>query len=102
MPDSDNSNDRHEVELARPACPQCCRRCVRSIPPYGHDRYHNAERVARESAATKLSLRVLGSNTAAIRLYERHGYLVEGRYVNEFLIDGEYVDDVTLAKFLKP
>jgi len=62
----------------------------------------SAERVARESAATKLSLRVLGSNTAAIRLYERHGYLVEGRYVNEFLIDGEHVDDVTLAKFLRP
>ena len=52
--------------------------------------------------AKKLSLRVLGSNTAAIRLYERHGYVVEGRYVDELLIGGEYVDDVILGKLRRP
>jgi len=43
---------------------------------------------------------VLASNTPAIRLYERHGHQVEGRYRDEFLIDGAYVDDITLGKFL--
>ncbi|MEU7804775.1 GNAT family N-acetyltransferase [Micromonospora arborensis] len=60
-----------------------------------------AEQVALEQGATKLSLRVLGSNLPAQRLYERHGYVVEGRHVDEFLIDGEYVDDLALAKSLR-
>jgi ribosomal protein S18 acetylase RimI-like enzyme len=57
-----------------------------------------AERLARTRGARKISLHVLGSNTAALRLYETHGYLVEGREREEFLIDGAYIDDVTLAK----
>lgn len=61
-----------------------------------------AERVALNGGATKLSLRVLGSNLPAQRLYERRGYSIEGRYTNEFLINGEYIDDVTMAKTLRP
>ncbi|GGO31585.1 GNAT family N-acetyltransferase [Micromonospora parathelypteridis] len=60
-----------------------------------------AEQVALERGATKLSLRVLGSNLPAQRLYERHGYVLEGRHAAEFLIDGEYVDDLALAKSLR-
>lgn len=59
-----------------------------------------AERAARAQGARKLSLHVLGSNRAAQALYERMGYVVEGRYREEFLIDGDYVDDVSLGKFL--
>jgi ribosomal protein S18 acetylase RimI-like enzyme len=59
-----------------------------------------AERAAAARGATKLSLHVLGTNDAALRLYERHGYLVEGRHRDEFLIDGAAVDDLTLAKWL--
>ncbi|MBM7493173.1 hypothetical protein [Micromonospora luteifusca] len=36
------------------------------------------------------------------RLYERHGYVVEGRHTAEFLIDGEFVDDLALAESLRP
>lgn len=61
-----------------------------------------AERIALDRGATKLSLRVLGSNLPAQSLYERRGYVVEGRYTAEFLIDGEYVDDLTMAKNLQP
>lgn len=61
-----------------------------------------AERRAAERGANKLGLRVLESNTGALRLYERHGYAVEGRYVDEFLIDGTYVDDITMSKRLTP
>src|SRR5262249_17913356 len=61
-----------------------------------------AERVAAERGARKLSLQVLGGNATAMRLYERHGYTVEGRFVEEFLIDGQYVDDVNLTKTIAP
>lgn len=61
-----------------------------------------AEHRAGSQGAKKLGLRVLATNTGAIRLYEQHGYTVEGRYADEFLIDGVYVDDLSLGKFLTP
>ena len=39
-------------------------------------------------------LRVLSTNPDARRLYERHGFVVEGAYREAFLIEGAYVDDV--------
>lgn len=59
-----------------------------------------AERLAGSQGAKKIGLRVLATNTGAIRLYEQHGYAVEGRYVDEFLIDGAYVDDLSMGKRL--
>jgi ribosomal protein S18 acetylase RimI-like enzyme len=61
-----------------------------------------AERDALARGATRLSLRVLATNTPARRLYERHGYGIQGRYTDEFLIGGELVDDLTMAKTLRP
>ncbi|MFI7523427.1 GNAT family N-acetyltransferase [Micromonospora globbae] len=61
-----------------------------------------AERLAASQGAKKVGLRVLATNTGAIRLYEQHGYAVEGRCVNEFLIDGAYVDDISMGKCLTP
>jgi ribosomal protein S18 acetylase RimI-like enzyme len=52
---------------------------------------------ARARGARKLSLRVLGWNTTARRLYERCGFVVEGVLAAEFLLHGEYVDDVLMA-----
>ena len=43
---------------------------------------------------------MLGTNTAARRLYERAGYVVEGRLLGEFRIDGVDVDDLLLARYL--
>ena len=54
----------------------------------------------RRRGGRKISLNVFGTNTAAQRLYERDGYVVEGRQASEFLIEGEYIDDLILAKFL--
>lgn len=59
-----------------------------------------AERFALERGARKLSLTVLASNEPALALYQRHGYVVEGRLTAESLIDGHYVDDILLAKHL--
>lgn len=59
-----------------------------------------AEQRARAAGASKLSLRVLGTNQPAIRLYKRLGFEREGVLRDEFLIDGRYVDDVLMTKHL--
>ncbi len=55
---------------------------------------------ARLRGARKISLHVHGTNTVARRLYERHGYVVEGTHPNEFLIEGTYIDALDMAKTL--
>ncbi|HEY1321590.1 MAG TPA: GNAT family N-acetyltransferase [Streptosporangiaceae bacterium] len=59
-----------------------------------------AEHHARARGARKLSLRVLGTNEPAMRLYERCGFQREGTLRDEFLIDGRFVDDVLMTKHL--
>ena len=54
----------------------------------------------RDRGIRKLTLRVLSTNRAAIRLYERHGFAREGLQSEEFLINGRYVDDILMAKRL--
>ncbi|NEA62137.1 GNAT family N-acetyltransferase [Streptomyces sp. SID12488] len=55
---------------------------------------------ARRRGALRLSLRVLGPNTPARRLYESEGFVVEGVQPREFLLDGEFVDDVLMGRAL--
>jgi ribosomal protein S18 acetylase RimI-like enzyme len=50
--------------------------------------------------ARKVTLRVLGPNTAARRLYERCGFITEGVLHEEFMLQGRYVDDVLMARQL--
>ena len=52
---------------------------------------------ARARGARRLTLRVLGANDGARRLYESAGFVVEGIQRGEFLLDGRYVDDVLMA-----
>ena len=52
----------------------------------------------REALLAYCSLRVLGENDAARRLYERAGYEVEGVLRGEFHLDGRDVDDVLMAR----
>src|SRR5215472_13672898 len=59
-----------------------------------------AEQHARARGARKLSLRVLGTNEPAMRLYERQGFQREGTLRDEFLIDERFVDDVLMTKHL--
>ena len=42
----------------------------------------------------------MGSNAPALRLYERHGYVTDGRYCDELLTNGEFVNDLTMTKAL--
>ncbi len=55
---------------------------------------------ARRRGARKVSLHTFSTNTAARRLYARHGYVVEGTHTAEYLIDGTPTDDLVLAKVL--
>ncbi|MEV0531461.1 GNAT family N-acetyltransferase [Kitasatospora sp. NPDC050463] len=57
---------------------------------------------AREQGARRVTLRVLGHNAPARRLYEACGFVVEGSLAEEFLIDGRYVDDIWMARSLAP
>ena len=59
-----------------------------------------AEQCARTRGARKLSLRTFSTNPEAIRLYTRFGFEQEGVLRAEFLIEGQYVNDILLAKYL--
>lgn len=48
----------------------------------------------------KLSLRVLSTNPAAIHLYQKNDFEVEGRLKDEFWIEGKFIDDLFMAYFL--
>ncbi|WP_159766928.1 GNAT family N-acetyltransferase [Streptomyces sp. HM190] len=56
-----------------------------------------AKEEARSRGARRLTLRVLGHNTPARKLYESEGFVVEGVLPEEFLLDGAYVDDVLMG-----
>lgn len=55
---------------------------------------------AARRGARKVSLRVLGPNGVARRLYARCGFVEEGLLRAEFLLDGRLVDDVLMARFV--
>ena len=50
----------------------------------------------------RLELEVLSNNPRAQRLYERKGFVVEGRKMGAVEVDGEFVDAVLMCRFLSP
>jgi RimJ/RimL family protein N-acetyltransferase len=52
---------------------------------------------ARESGVKKLELHVFPWNEAAIRLYERYGFVKEGYRRNHYRRGGEFVDAILMA-----
>ncbi|MFC7221159.1 GNAT family N-acetyltransferase [Streptomyces polyrhachis] len=59
-----------------------------------------AGELARRQGAVRLTLRVLGHNLPARRLYESEGFTVEGVLPGEFWLEGQLVDDVLMARSL--
>ncbi|MGW6911391.1 N-acetyltransferase family protein [Streptomyces sp. NPDC054940] len=55
---------------------------------------------ARRRGARRITLRVLGHNTPARKLYESEGFVVEGVLPEEFFLGGRYVDDVIMGQGL--
>jgi len=60
----------------------------------------SAEEIFKEKGIKKLSLRVLETNKGAIRFYQKCGFLEQGRLINEFFIEGKYVNDVLMYRLL--
>jgi ribosomal protein S18 acetylase RimI-like enzyme len=54
----------------------------------------------KQNGYKKISLRVLSSNQNAIAFYHSLGFLEQGRLVNEFILDGNYVDDIMMYQLL--
>ncbi len=54
----------------------------------------------KQQAYKKISLRVLSTNEDAVTFYKANGFLEQGRLVQEFLLDGTYVDDILMYKML--
>lgn len=65
----------------------------------GAAQYLLCERAFDEVGLHKLNCEVLGSNTAAIAMYERLGFVVEGVQREQLMRAGEWVDAHLLALF---
>ncbi|WHX48805.1 GNAT family N-acetyltransferase [Paenibacillus woosongensis] len=52
--------------------------------------------LAAEEGIRKLSLRVLSTNPCAVAFYESCGFMMQGRLIAEYCIEGEYVDDILM------
>ncbi|MFB4425063.1 N-acetyltransferase family protein [Streptomyces sp. QL37] len=98
------------IRLARPT-PLACNEHVRQIQGLAvadWARRHGVARAllraayaeARRQGAGRLTLRVLGHNTAARALYASEGFAVEGVLPGEFFLGGRYVDDVLMGRSL--
>lgn len=61
----------------------------------------SAEKVFKEKGIKKLSLRVLETNSGAITFYQKCGFLVQGKLINEFFIDGKYVNDILMYRLIE-
>uniref|UniRef100_A0AAU3H536 GNAT family N-acetyltransferase n=1 Tax=Streptomyces sp. NBC_01401 TaxID=2903854 RepID=A0AAU3H536_9ACTN len=98
------------IRLARPT-PLACNAHVRQIQGLAvadWARRHGVARAllraayteARQQGAGRLTLRVLGHNTAAQALYASEGFAIEGVLPGEFFLGGRYVDDVLMGRSL--
>ncbi|MGM0333066.1 GNAT family N-acetyltransferase [Enterococcus sp. AZ050] len=57
--------------------------------------------MAQISGIHKLSLRVMATNQEAIRFYEKHDFVQEAHFKEEFYINGHYCDDYQYAYFIE-
>lgn len=55
---------------------------------------------AKENGKKKICLRVLSTNDTALNFYKCNGFIEQGRLKNEFLIKGNYVDDILMYCWL--
>lgn len=68
---------------------------------YGLQMLEAVKRYAKETGVKKLTLRVLATNPKAIALYQKAGFHEEGRLVQEFYLNNQFVDDILMAYFVE-
>lgn len=66
----------------------------------GTEFFKRLDEWARGNCIVRLELTVECANTAAIRLYEKNGFVVEGRRKKSMKLDGEFVDELYMAKLI--
>lgn len=66
----------------------------------GTSLFEELERWAREKRIHRLELTVMIHNEAAIALYKKIGFEIEGRKQHSLVINGSYVDEYFIAKLL--
>lgn len=54
----------------------------------------------KQGELEKVSLTVFSTNRAAINLYRKFGFKVEGTSKKQYKIEGRYIDEITMGKFL--
>ncbi|MEI5994487.1 GNAT family N-acetyltransferase [Candidatus Enterococcus mansonii] len=65
----------------------------------GHKLLDYLKEAASREGIHKISLRVMGSNTHAIRFYRKNDFVQEALFKDEFFIDGRFYDDYQFAYF---
>lgn len=55
---------------------------------------------ARENGILRLELTVMTHNKAAVALYQKRSFVIEGTMRRTMLIDGNYIDEYMMAKLL--
>ena len=61
---------------------------------------HAIEWAKRTKIIKRIELTVFARNAAAIHIYKKYGFVVEGRRGRSIYRDGEYLDDVMMAVIL--
>jgi RimJ/RimL family protein N-acetyltransferase len=67
----------------------------------GKQLLQKGKELAKTKGIHKLSLRVLSTNEGAIQFYKKNGFIEQGRLINEFYINGKYVDDLLMYILIK-
>lgn len=66
----------------------------------GSDFFARLDAWARKSGVTRLELTLICSNEAALRLYEKNGFAIEGTRKRSMFTGGDYADEFYMAKLL--
>ena len=66
----------------------------------GAELFEELERWAKEKAVKRLELTVMINNYAAIALFQKHGFTIEGVRREAVCVDGKYIDEFYMSKIL--
>lgn len=67
---------------------------------YGAMLFQKMEQWARENGITRLELTVMAENEQARHLYEKMGFIIEGKKERSMIVDGIAADEYYMAKLL--
>jgi len=66
----------------------------------GAELFGEMEKWARVRPLYRLSLTVMTHNATAIALYQKMGFAIEGLHKAALVVDGQFIDEYTMAKLL--